>query len=682
MYVPKTSGVPYSRFPVGYTIGQAVLRNDDAPEFYEQMNAILGERIQLTIYDQGYSTVAVPYQTILRVAKIVTAVCALVELTVIILFGFLFVYRQRETGETMMMLGAGKMRTVQYFLYSAGIISFFAAAVGAAAGYWLHDRIIALVARAAANFALIDSRYSNGNLTISRTLEFAPELKWQLFLVVGLIVFSLAVLSCLAFTIAMFRNSRPSEMKPAGPKKESRTSHLSGGSLKYALLSIARGGARSMVVPIVSISVVFFFGQLASTSLRYQEQLEAIYDNTTIQGYYTDINGKQIGNQVLDAFDVSSLYRTGEVNDLFVSIGEPYYYLGIRKSADGTDRDIGPLFVPANYFAFESLEATILRGPNLTATNDIHTAPEFYYANSISMNFMDGYDESILTAPLDDPRVGSCIVPTSFLAEKGIALGDTIRVAINYTYKSPEYNERIFLHFDLLVVGEYEKQGVEDTIYAPLALFFDPGLIWGAGQPAVGAPSETFASGFAISPEDEFILRRAVLNSANFTLSEPRGLSLFKDYLTDYGYSQVKNVGRVREFIVLEDAIFNNAVASVKQQIRYINTLYPFLYALVGIISVVSSYLLVVSRKREFATMRGLGVPRIHSFFSFFFEQSILCLLGTAVALSAWYLAWGQPSAFHLVLTAGFLVCYFLGCAISVTIMNYTNVLTILLDKD
>ncbi len=682
VYVPKSAGAPSSPFPVGYSVGQAIIRNEDAPDFFARMNAILPERFQLTIYDQGYSTVAIPYQTILRVAKIATGVCLLVELAVILLFGFLFVYRQRDTGETMLMLGTGRKRVVGYFLFSSGAVALVAAVAGSVTGYWLHGKIIDLIAGAAANFALIDSRYSNGNLTISRTLEFAPELGWQLFLSVGAVVFFLAVLACLAFTVGTFLNGRSSQQKIIGPKREGRTSRLHGGSLKYALLSIARGGARSMVVPILAISVVMFFGQLASTSLRYQEQLDAIYDNTAIVGYYTDINGKQIGNQVLDAFDVGSLYRTGLLNELFVSIAEPYYYLGVSKKVDGTDTNIGPLYVPPSYFGFESLEASILRGPDLIATNNIRTAPEFFYANSIDLTFMDGYDESVLAVPVNDPKARSCIVTTDFMADQGISLGDTIRVAINQTFRSPEYKAQIFRHVDLVVVGAFEKQGVEDTIYAPLAVFFEPGLIWEPEQAAAGAPAERFASGYTIGPEQEFALRRTVFNSANFIIADSRGLIPLKNYLTEYGYSQVKKVSRVREFIVLEDAAFNNAVASVKQQIRYINTLYPFLYVLVGVISVIASYLLTVSRKKEFATMRGLGVPRAHSFFSFFFEQGMLCLLGTANGLLAWRLAWGQPSVFHLTLTGGFVVCYFLGCAISVMIMNYSNVLTILLDRD
>ena len=156
----------------------------------------------------------------------------------------------------------------------------------------------------------------------------------------------------------------------------------------------------------------------------------------------------------------------------------------------------------------------------------------------------------------------------------------------------------------------------------------------------------------------------------------------FKDYLSDYGYSQVKKVDSVREFIVLNDAAFNYAVASTKQQIRYINLLYPFLYALVGIIAVVVSYLLVISRKTEFAIMRGLGGTRIRTFFSFFLEQGTLCVLGSFIGLAGWWIIKGTPDDLHLLLTGGFLICYFAGCSLSILIMNHTHVLTILLDRD
>jgi hypothetical protein len=604
------------------------------------------------------------------------------EVAVLTLFGFLFVYRQREASETMLMLGTSRLGVCFYFLISSGFISLIAAAAGAFTGYHLHEGMLKLVTNFADQYSLIDTRYSNGSLTISRILEFSPDLEWQLFLYIGLLVFILAITACLSFAVSTFSRGKLNQGRQFGPNKEGKTSKLPGGSIKYAILSILRGGARTLIVPVLAVAVVIFFGQLATTSLRYQEQLESIYDNTTIEGYYTDIHGRQIGDLVLEAYDVANLYHTGYINTLSVTSSRSYYYLGISRLADGTEKDIEPLYVPSSSFSRESLEAVIERGPNLTASNNIHESPEYYYTENLSMDFLEGYDESVLTLTSEDERVFSCILPFEFMQKHGIELGDTVRIAINRIVKDPETNERIYLHVDLQAVGGYEKHGTENTIYVPLTLFINAQSIWGEGQPALGPPAETFSTGYEMSLEDKQILQRTTLHSTVFSLSDSRELSVFKDYLQDYGYSQVNNVSSVRKFLILNDKSFNYAVASIKQQIHYINILYPFLYVLVGIIAITVSYLMVVSRKSEFATMRGLGATRAQAFSSFFFEQSMLCLLGTIVGLGLWHLVWGMPTQRHLLLTIGFVICYSIGCIISIIIMNHTNVLKILLDRD
>jgi ABC-type antimicrobial peptide transport system permease subunit len=330
------------------------------------------------------------------------------------------------------------------------------------------------------------------------------------------------------------------------------------------------------------------------------------------------------------------------------------------------------------------MEAAILRGSDLTATNDIRKSPEFFYADHIDMSFLDGYDESILTLPTDDERLFSCIIPTSLMQMYSIALGDTIRVAQDKIVNNPEDNRRIFYHVDLRVVGSYEKQSLEDTIYIPFSLIFTRPLIWDAGSATNSAPAMTIPEGYTFSHEQKDILQstRTTLNSANFTLGDSHDLTAFKDYLENYGYSQVQQVNSVREFIVLKDAYFNNTVASIRQQIRYIDNLYPFLYAMVGIIALVVSYLLVISRKKEFATMRGLGATRSRTFFSFFFEQCLLCLTGIGLGLATWSMLWKTLTITHLLLIVGFVCIYLFGCALSLLSMNREKVLKILFDRD
>jgi len=577
VYIPRAANIPASRYPIGYTAGQAVLSNDEAVKFWAQMAPQIPGRFQLKIYDQGYSSVTIPYQTILSTAIIVTAICSLLELSVILLFGFIFVFRQRDASETKRKITKRKQPKV---------------------------------------------------------------------------------------------------------KKKVSTSKLPGGLMKYTTLSIIRGGAKSLIVPLLAATVVLFFGHLSRTAQQYKIQLEDVYDNTQIHGYYTDINGKQVGNLVVNAYDVATLYYTGELNDLDVSRGTPYYFTGITEFADGTKQNISPIYVPSNGYQLESLIAKIQRGPDLTAANDINSSPEFYYSDDISISFLKGYDQTVLSVPENDANVFSCIIPTDLMEEHQISLGDIIRLSLEHMIRNPIDNEKIFAYYDLRVVGSYEKQGTENTIYAPLSLFFNTGLIWGEGQPAVDGKSNVINIPDFLSAKQKDSLLSNVFHSANFQLKDSHNLIKFKDFLTEYGYSQVREAGKVREFIILRDASFNNAVASIKQQNHYINILYPFLYALVGIISVTMAYLLITSRKFEFATMRGLGVPRTRTFFSFFSEQFFLCLAGTFVGATIWHLFWGVPSLAHLVLSIGFLICYFVGSAISIVIMNHADVLKILLDRE
>ena len=67
---------------------------------------------------------------------------------------------------------------------------------------------------------------------------------------------------------------------------------------------------------------------------------------------------------------------------------------------------------------------------------------------------------------------------------------------------------------------------------------------------------------------------------------------------------------------------------------------------------------------------------------SFFVEQVILSFLGCGVGLGLWWLFSGSLITSQIILTAGFVVCYFIGSAIALTIMNNTVVLSILNDEE
>ena len=669
VYMPYAENFPHSDYPFGYTIGQAVIKNGHAAQFYEDIEPFLDDRVRLTIYDQGYSSVEVPYTTLLTVVKILTAVFVLVELAVCIFFGYLYVYRQKETAETMLMLGTGNVRTFSYFLFSSGFIALGSCCAAMVAGKLLSRFIMMLVRKIAEFFSLIDIRFSNAMLSITKTLEFNPKIGWNIFIIVSVFVFISCIVSCMTFLVLGFLNGKKNKRKRIGPKKERKSVYNPSASIKYAILSIFRGGPRTVVVPVLAFTVILFFGQLANILSSQQERIEYIYDNNIIEGYFTDFKGKQISKQNVSAYNVAKLYHTGYIENLCLTISEPSYFVGAPLK-NGKTYNIGPLFIPNSIFSLESLQAEISRGPNITFTNSMHESPEFYYAKRVDVEYMSGYDESVFISSENQDFL-VCVVTKAYMEEHGLSYGDVIRVAVDRIVQSEEFG-RIFKHYDLKIIGSYVKHGDKDTIYSPLSGKFNTSLIW----------SQQVNQEESITANQKKELLATNLNSVTFKLKDSRRVFEFKDYLKDYGYSQVNRISIIREYVVLKDAIMNNSLANIEQQIRYLNIAYPILYILIAVVAYAVSYLMVVSRKKEFAIMAGFGTKKKQAFYSFFLEQMVLCILGSAVGLIIWYAVFKELSIMHIALAVGFILFYLLGSAVSINVMSKSGVLAVMADRD
>ena len=674
VYVPKSSDLVLDVNQIGYTIGQAVLKNGRADEFLRGIEPMLSERVRLTIYDQGYETVRKPFEDILLVVKIVTAVSVLLGVAVLAMFGFIYVYRQREVSVTMISLGTGRFRVLVYFGFGAFLVSFGAAALGAAGAFFFSDLVVKLVNWISTGYLAPYDFYSNSKLTAVRALEFAPVADVRLFVLLGAVVVGLAVLSALVFALVTFRavegrrSARGSRERQGGlgsrdgrserdgrrsvKVRDGRSSKMRGGPLKYSILSIRRGGVRSLVVPATAVVIVVFLSQLAGTSGRYELKLQDIYESSVIRGQFTDPVGRPSGNLLIEAYLMNELLDSGYIGELDLLKNFSYEYMG-RSVADGVAVELDPFYIPENPFTAERLYNKILLGDKLVCTNSIKSTTEFLFADTIVMEFLDGYDEGFLAEAVDfdGGELPGCMISTDMMAEEGILLGDTIRVAVA-TDEMRRYGET-----DLVVVGTFEKQGLKDAIYAPLGAYIDAELL-------AGEPSEVREQLFGFK-----------FQSAVFTVADAGRLEEFREYLFDAGYSEVRGIGPVRFFVVLEDRIFNNTVNTLKQQIRYINVLYPFLYLMVMVIGVVVSYLLVVIRRSEIAIMRGLGARRGRVFLTFFFEQAVLCVVGCVIGLAGWAAVMGvqtgmlvgSVSVLQLWLVGGFVLFFFIGSAVAVS---------------
>ena len=102
-------------------------------------------------------------------------VCGLVILTVLCVFGYLFVLRQRELVQTMHALGARRSHPFCFFAFGALALGLLAACPGILLSRGLEDYVLTALQEFAARYQQADLRFSSSALTVILPLAFEPK---------------------------------------------------------------------------------------------------------------------------------------------------------------------------------------------------------------------------------------------------------------------------------------------------------------------------------------------------------------------------------------------------------------------------------------------------------------------------------------------------------------------------
>lgn len=674
VYVPKDAqAASESGTDGGYTIGQFVLKNDSAEEFEQKAEAFLNGRFHLTIYDQGYEVTTRSYISILMVTRIATVLCITAAVAVLLLFGYLFVYKQRETAEIMVLLGTKRAQILWFFEAGAGLVALLAAFLGGLLGFLLHGNIVKSIIGIAEGLQIKPESFSEMKLGIIRILSFEPKLKYPLFLGVTLLIAVGAFLSVFGFIHAAFVKRKGNSKKVMQVKPVRKSSKLSGSAMKYTLLSMRRSGLRSIAVPVLALLAVVLMGSLTQAAAGYRQRLSEVCMNTDIRAYYTDVKGKGVHNLVVDSAKAAELYFTGIPEELYGERKRPYLYLASEKN--DADYENIHIMIPASLLQRETMGAKFSRGFDLVQTNSLRNASDFYFLNELEMQWLQGFDESFLTETVIEGVV-NCVVPEGFLRNRQLSLGDTFKVAVYWETKEGWYQEIPFR-----VVGAYPASDGSETIYCPLRVHFPTFLVWGEDNKATGSAEENNRTGYVFTAEERswlkdwsFVSSKILVKSAN--------LENLRNYLTEQDFSEVSNMGAVRQFIVIEDREYQNTVSNLKQQILYTDYLYPVLYVLIILMGITVSCLLTSGRKQEIALMRGMGAKKTRILVTFLSEQFLLCFLGCLAGFGLWYVTGNRFAENHLWLGATFLAGYLGGTLFTVLRINHVKLSVLLADKE
>lgn len=677
-----------------YKLGQATIQNGSAEAFAEAVTPLLPARASMKIYDQGYQIVADSLGVIRGASAVLSAVALAAAAAVLLLFAHLFVEKQRETVETMRCFGTKPSETRLYLLFGAGLIAFAAVLCGIWVGTryasGLMERSYAFVSGLQAS----DLRYSNGYLGVTKAFSPVTKTSLPLSFTVAAAVFAMALAACMRFAKGT-RHGRVMQARThtAAHRAPKRSSVFGKGPLRYALLSIARNGAKTIVVPLLAAVMALFVCTLLNTRASYGDALETLYDTTELKGYCTTMTGKYAGNLVIAPRYAQMIADIDGVDDEAVAYTMNYQYLGIAEHADGTAGDAQAVPDPSDGFTQENMVNQLIAEPLLVFTNNISKAPEFYFSEFSGSFLPDWSAESFAERDWTEPF---CALSTQFMEENGVSLGDTIRVYVLNTvgYFAKMGNQSTFLGMEFRVAGSFLRQAGEDYIYAPLpANCIDFG-----GLPESGVADGrryNIGRGYlrrqmqdgdiaSLSAQDltALLLDENYVSSLSFTLGDAEQLTQVKDALEELGFSGPDADRDIRVAVTIEDKDFLSSVGSVEQRIAYLGVLYPVLLTLVCAVGAVSGVLMLNSRRGEIAVMRGLGTPKRRIFLSFFSEQALLLLFGTLAAAAAWLLSGGGGGELAKFDPYAFGVCYALGTLIALLSGSRSRAIKLLSEKE
>jgi len=661
----------------GYGLGRAVLDNAVARQAADAIQAMAPEGVQVTLYDQGYSAAAQPFEAMRTTAMAVTVAAGCGALAVLLLFAYLFVGRQRETVEILSCLGtpSGKIRL--WLLSGAAVIAAAAACLGAGAGAASLGYILQMALAAARSAYAVDLRYSEAALGVTRMAETPEQVPLWPAIAAGAAVLLVALALCAAFLEQARRRSAPKRGKLSVRAPKGGTSVFGAGPARFALLSAKRGGWRSGVAPAAALALVLLLGVLASAAQGWSSQLSQLQDSAVIVGNAASSNGRQSSRLTVKAENARLLWQSGLLEDISVSLGWNYWQ-EIPDFGSGT-------------FGEERRATWIAGQPRLIALNSLDAAPDFISGGARTVEWLEGWDESCLAgmenySVLDTFYFGygvggketptyPCVVSRGFLEDKGLTLGDTTWVMAKLRVVEKDYE----LYIPLRVVGVYADPAVKRAIYVPLSFWCGTAWITGETSPAEGMER---VGKYAINSEaarDAYIYGQTNFSTCRFTLRSAV-LEEFRDYLVDRQISQVGRISQNRLTVLLQDQAYTETVSALGRYITFGRVLFPALYLVVGLLGFIISWLMVNARRMEFAILRGLGASRGRVFWSFFLEQGGLCSAGCL--LGALILTLMGAGVAGWLAAAGFLACYLVGCALSVLMVGRTHLMSLLSERE
>lgn len=680
----------------GYTLGTLLLENGRSEKILSEVRKMLPEGVDVAVYDQGYGVVTKAIARLRDDAAGVMAAAIIASAAMLILFAYVFVGRQSDTLVTMYLMGTGRSQIALYVSVAAALVLIPSSIAGSILAGAFSGNLSNMISRTVAQSQTELMRYSSASLGVIK--EFDPTVSmpsWpQLVCSVCLILAGLGV--CLLFLRSALASvgARPKEIKKVAKKaaedaknaqKTAKKPHsakplpFSGAGRKYIVLSLLRGGIRSIAVLLAGILMTVFVLVPAAALTSYRRQLKELNEDTVITCYFTDYGGKKRYDLVLLENMIGSIMESEYFSDFHFSLCDNYAITSLIKPLTGDDTGNASaevthldVTVPSPGFSYENFLSNFLNGPKIFYTDKITSAPEFAGRADAEIRWLEGYDDTYFSEERDifdgiyprgsnyysflrDLREYCIVVPDSFLEEYGVELGDSVEMLVSEDLVTETYK----------IIGVFRSVSSVSFIYTRQDNCHKI-ILW----PKAGG-----------SAKDSGIVKgRTSFSSGTFLLNKTSDIAEAKKWLRDNGYSRVHAAGFYRLYPIMEDQEYLSSLEKLERNIGYLEKMLPAISALVLLTGFAAAYLLTFRRRVEIATLRSVGETAGRVFAIFAVEQILPALIGACAGMAVWVLIFGAAGPVWL--SAAFIAGFALGTAVSVFRMSRANLLDVLSEKE
>lgn len=278
------------------------------------------------------------------------------------------------------------------------------------------------------------------------------------------------------------------------------------------------------------------------------------------------------------------------------------------------------------------------------------------------VTYLEQYNESVLAG-----SEAVAILRNKMMEEQGLKLGDMLTISVYAPLYSVDGSENFQYknlgRLELRIVGSYfnKYKGASDDL------------------PSIISPVNFIASIYKMKGVE------CNATSASFSLKDPLRINEFKNKMQEIGFTSVdlqKKTSRVGKTLTMNDQTFIQTATQLKRNLNGLQALSPIIIVIIILVGFIASYILLQSRRYEYAIMRSLGTGKGRSFLILLLESVLLSSFGSIIGtcIVSFFMEITLPVILRIL--PKFLILYFSGTFMALHQLNKYSIWSILSKTD